>query len=134
MHIIGKENNWVRNISDLHTLDHTTITDIKWMHHEHKNDGLEHSFAHVLEHEAYKQQLRGHHKDHLGCGQTHHQKAHHTYDHNHDSTCQLVELMHCSLGIIQGVSQCFALNIGMHLWNHQNIVCQKMIDELRHAN
>lgn len=105
----------LHSIAYLYAIDDATITDIERVHHKHKNDGLKHGFAHVLKHEAYEQQLRSDHKDNLSCGQTHDQKAHHSYNHNHNCTRQLVKLLDSGLGIIQRMSQCSALNVGMYL-------------------
>jgi len=39
----------------LYTVHYATITNVKGVHHEHKNDGLKDCFAHVLEHEPHEQ-------------------------------------------------------------------------------
>lgn len=67
---------FIKDVSNvyLHAVNYAAIPNVKGVHHEHKNDGLEHSFAHILEHKSHEQQLRCDHKDYLRCRQTHYQE------------------------------------------------------------
>ena len=96
------------------TVDDAPIADIKRVHNEDENDGFEDGFAGVLEHESNEEKLGGNNEEDLSGGYAKDQKRNDNDDHNHDGASQLVELLDGGFGVIQRMSQCLPLYVGMN--------------------
>lgn len=60
--VVKSEKHGVENIhlfdDHLDSIDHTSVSDVIWMHHEYKDNSFEHGLACVPKHESHQHQLR----------------------------------------------------------------------------